>query len=111
MIVLNEFGCNTCRGHFTATIGLGQKSAGIAMNFRNDELDLSNVQRTYLHHRVLADHAIQVSIGDRSDREKQDCGFTSGLEDKHIRLEDERLLATGLRRTARKEQADNCQQT
>src|SRR4051794_29920721 len=77
MIVLYEYHRQSCGAQHPEIVGLAEKSALIAMNSRDDELDFGQLQRLYFQMRFLmpgldaapSNNLAPVSIGGKARRE------------------------------------------
>jgi hypothetical protein len=62
MIVLNELGRDACRFQIAAAPGFGKEASRVAMNLRNEEFNLRDIQGRYFHNAILArDGAVRKS--------------------------------------------------
>src|ERR1700694_4087623 len=53
MIILNEFRRDADGAHEIAAISLQKEAPGVAVDLRNKQLYISNIQRSYLHPAIL----------------------------------------------------------
>src|SRR3954470_14655972 len=95
MIVLYEYHRQSCGAQRPVIVGLAEKSALIAMNSRDDELDFGQLQRLYFQMRFLmpgldatqGKNLAPVSIGGKERREDDPLSMDPLPNESHIALD------------------------
>src|SRR3954469_16582750 len=65
MIILNEFGRDAGRLQSAAAPGFRKEAARVAMDLRNEELNLRDTQRRYFHNAILTPDRQQITTKNR----------------------------------------------